>query len=76
MINTIKDIKLGIIGLGYVGLPLALEFSKNRKVIGFDLKKNRIEELNSGIDKNLESSKEEIQNSKQLNFQKLLVLVF
>jgi len=57
MINTIKDIKLGIIGLGYVGLPLALEFSKNR-----------IEELNSGIDKNLESSKEEIQNSKQLNF--------
>ena len=68
MINTIKDIKLGIIGLGYVGLPLALEFSKNRKVIGFDIKKNRIEELNSGIDKNLESSKEEIQNSKQLNF--------
>ena len=68
MIKTIKDIKLGIIGLGYVGLPLALEFSKNRKVIGFDLKKNRIEELNSGIDKNLESSKEEIQNSKQLNF--------
>jgi len=68
MINIIKDIKLGIIGLGYVGLPLALEFSKNRKVIGFDLKKNRIEELNSGIDKNLEFSKEEIQNSKQLNF--------
>ena len=68
MINTIKDIKLGIIGLGYVGLPLALEFSKNRKVIGFDIKKKRIEELNSGIDKNLESSKEEIQNSKQLNF--------
>jgi len=68
MINTIKDIKLGIIGLGYVGLPLALEFSKNRKVIGFDLKKKRIEELNSGIDKNLESSKRELQNSKKLNF--------
>ena len=68
MINTIKDIKLGIIGLGYVGLPLALEFAKNRKVIGFDLNKKRIEELNSGIDKNLESSKEELQNLKQLNF--------
>ena len=68
MINTIKDIKLGIIGLGYVGLPLALEFSKNRKVIGFDIKKKRIEELNSGIDKNLESNKEELQNSKKLNF--------
>jgi UDP-N-acetyl-D-galactosamine dehydrogenase len=68
MINKIKDIKIAIIGLGYVGLPLALEFAKNRKVIGFDLKKKRIEELNSGIDKNLESSKEELQNSKQLNF--------
>jgi UDP-N-acetyl-D-glucosamine/UDP-N-acetyl-D-galactosamine dehydrogenase len=68
MINTIKDIKVGIIGLGYVGLPLALEFAKNRKVIGFDIKKKRIKELNSGIDKNLESSKEELENSKNLNF--------
>jgi len=62
MINTIKDIKVGIIGLGYVGLPLALEFAKNRKVIGFDLKKKRIKELSSGIDKNLDSSKEELEN--------------
>ena len=68
MINKIEDLKLGIIGLGYVGLPLALEFAKNRKVIGFDLKKKRIEELKSGIDKNLESSKAEIENSKNLNF--------
>ena len=68
MISTIKDIKLAIVGLGYVGLPLALEFAKNRKVIGFDLKKKRIEELKSGIDKNLESSKSEIENSKNLNF--------
>ena len=68
MINAIKDIKLAIVGLGYVGLPLALEFSKNRKVIGFDLKKKRIEELNSGIDKNSEFSKEEIENRKNLNF--------
>ena len=68
MISTIKDIKLAIVGLGYVGLPLALEFAKNRKVIGFDLKKKRIEELKSGIDKNLESSKAEIENSKNLNF--------
>ena len=68
MINTIKDIRLAILGLGYVGLPLALEFVKNRKVIGFDLKKKRIEELNSGIDKNLEFSKEEIENTKNLNF--------
>ena len=68
MINSIKDIKIAIVGLGYVGLPLTLEFAKYRKVIGFDIQKKRIEELNAGIDKNFESSKEEIQNSKQLNF--------
>ena len=68
MIYKNKDIKLAIIGLGYVGLPLALEFAKKRKVIGFDIDKNRIEELNSGIDKNLEFKKGEVQISKQLNF--------
>ena len=68
MINKNKDLQLAIIGLGYVGLPLALEFAKKRKVIGFDINKNRIEQLNSGKDKNLEFSKEELQDSKQLNF--------
>ena len=68
MISKIKDIKLAIVGLGYVGLPLTLEFAKNRKVIGFDIKKKRIEELNSGVDKNFEFNKEEIKNSKNLNF--------
>ena len=68
MMNEKKDLQLAIIGLGYVGLPLALEFAKKRKVIGFDINKNRIEQLNSGKDKNLEFSKEELQNSKQLNF--------
>ncbi|MDC0408192.1 Vi polysaccharide biosynthesis UDP-N-acetylglucosamine C-6 dehydrogenase TviB [Candidatus Pelagibacter sp.] len=66
--NNIDDLKLGIIGLGYVGLPLALEFSKKKNVIGFDINKNRIKELKSGVDKNLEFSKEELQNQKQLNF--------
>ena len=68
MINENKDLQLAIIGLGYVGLPLALEFAKKRKVIGFDINKNRIEQLKSGKDKNLEFSKEELQDSKQLNF--------
>jgi UDP-N-acetyl-D-galactosamine dehydrogenase len=68
MINKTKDLKLEIVGLGYVGLPLALEFAKKRKVIGFDIDKKRIEELNSGIDKNLEFNKDELQNSNQLNF--------
>tara|TARA_B110000046_G_scaffold185600_1_gene228021 strand:- start:860 stop:2140 length:1281 start_codon:yes stop_codon:yes gene_type:complete len=68
MINSNKDIKIAIVGLGYVGLPLALEFAKKRKVIGFDINEERIKELNSGVDKNLEFNKEELQNSKQLKF--------
>ena len=68
MINKNKDLKIAIIGLGYVGLPLALEFAKKRKVIGFDINKKRIKELNSGIDINLEFNKHELQGSKNLNF--------
>ena len=68
MINSNKELKLAIIGLGYVGLPLALEFSKKRSVIGFDINKKRINELKSGIDKNLEFTKKELQESKLINF--------
>ena len=42
MISSNKDLKLAIIGLGYVGLPLALEFAKKRSVVGFDINKERI----------------------------------
>ena len=68
MISKNKDLKLAIIGMGYVGLPLTLEFAKKKKVIGFDINKKRIEELNSGIDKNLEFNRDELKSSKQLNF--------
>ena len=68
MISKSKDLQLAIIGLGYVGLPLALEFSKKRKVIGFDIKEKRIEELKFGIDKNLEFTRDELQSLDQLNF--------
>ena len=68
MINETKDLKLAIVGLVYVGLPLGLEFAKKRRVIGFDIDEKRIEELKSGIDKNLESTEQEIQFAKQLNF--------
>lgn len=68
MIKKKQDIKLAIIGLGYVGLPLLLEFAKNRKVIGFDINQKRITELNSGIDKNLEFNKEQLSSSNQLKF--------
>ena len=68
MINKKKKIKLAVIGLGYVGLPLALEFSKKRSVIGFDINQNRIKDLKLGIDKNLDFQKKDIKISKKLNF--------
>ena len=68
MINNIEDIRLAIIGLGYVGLPLALEFAKKKKIVGFDISEKRVIELNSGIDKNLEFNKNELEFSNKLNF--------
>ena len=47
-----NNLKIAIIGLGYVGLPLALAFSKKFKVLGFDINKNRVLDLQKGIDKN------------------------
>ena len=68
----LNNLKLAIIGLGYVGLPLAVEFSKKRSVIGFDLKKKRINELKNKIDRNLEISGQELKSAKllELTFKK------
>ena len=66
MIKSINEIKLGILGLGYVGLPLAIEFAKKRRVIGFDINKKRIDELKSGLDKNLEFDKKTLDSLKNL----------
>ena len=55
---------LGIIGLGYVGLPLAYEFSKYFKVVGFDINKNRIKELKKNFDENNEFTFQKLKNSK------------
>ena len=68
MSNKSKNLNLAIIGLGYVGLPLAIEFAKKKTVIGFDISEKRVNELNSGEDKNLEITKKELQDIKQLNF--------
>jgi len=59
---------IAIIGLGYVGLPLAVEFGKVRMVIGFDINKKRIEELKSGSDHTLEVIPEELNQAKLLQF--------
>ena len=60
--------KIAIIGLGYVGIPLAVEFGKSIKTIGFDIDKSRIEELKSGFDRTLEMSKEDLFSSKKLEY--------
>jgi UDP-N-acetyl-D-glucosamine/UDP-N-acetyl-D-galactosamine dehydrogenase len=60
--------KIAIIGLGYVGLPLAVEFGKVIDVVGFDINQGRIAELKSGIDRTLEVDKQELQSAKKLTF--------
>ena len=62
------DLKLAIIGLGYVGLPLAIEFGKNRPVVGFDINQPRIDELKSGQDHTLEVSFEELAAAQYLSY--------
>ena len=63
-----KNKKIAIIGLGYVGLPLAVEFGKKREVIGFDTNKNRIAELKKNFDSTLEISKQELESAINLSF--------
>ncbi len=65
---NIKNLKIGILGLGYVGLPLALELGKKYNVCGFDLDKKRIKDLQSGFDKTKECSSEDIFQAKKLIF--------
>ena len=60
--------KIAIIGLGYVGLPLAVEFGKTRKVIGFDLNRIRVAELNSGVDVTKECSADQLQAAQMLRY--------
>lgn len=63
-----ENVKLGIVGLGYVGLPLAVEFGKHYSVLGFDISERRIEELSGGRDSTLEVSEQELGEAKNLQF--------
>ncbi|MBG0757077.1 Vi polysaccharide biosynthesis UDP-N-acetylglucosamine C-6 dehydrogenase TviB [Vibrio cidicii] len=63
---SLEKAKVGIIGLGYVGLPLAVEFGKNRSTIGFDINQARINELSAGRDSTLECSDSELAEATQL----------
>ena len=63
-----KNKKICLIGLGYVCLPLAVEFGKKRQVIGFDVNQKRINELKKGVDLTQEISKLEIAEATHLSF--------
>ncbi|SVC66259.1 uncharacterized protein METZ01_LOCUS319113, partial [marine metagenome] len=58
-----KNNRICIIGLGYVGLPLAVEFGKKRDVVGFDINQNRVKELNSGKEFTLEITSKELKSA-------------
>ena len=63
-----QNLQIGIIGLGYVGLPLAVEFGKILPTHGYDIDTNRLEELKNGVDRTLEVSNTELANSSNLKF--------
>jgi UDP-N-acetyl-D-galactosamine dehydrogenase len=60
--------KIAVIGLGYVGIPLAVEFGKNIETIGLDINSDRIDELRKGYDRTLEMSEDDLKSSTQLKF--------
>jgi UDP-N-acetyl-D-galactosamine dehydrogenase len=64
----LKDIRLSIVGLGYVGLPLAVEFGRKRTVVGFDINQRRIDELKAGKDFTLETTQDELAAAKHLTY--------
>ncbi|WP_413787013.1 Vi polysaccharide biosynthesis UDP-N-acetylglucosamine C-6 dehydrogenase TviB [Psychrobacter sp. NG27] len=67
-LHDIKNLKIAVIGLGYVGLPLAVEFGKQHPVVGFDINASRIAALNAGIDHTLEVSDEELTQATHLSY--------
>jgi UDP-N-acetyl-D-galactosamine dehydrogenase len=64
----IKNINIGVIGLGYVGLPLAVEFGRKYPTVGFDINAARVAELEGGSDSTLECSDEELAAAKKLTY--------
>lgn len=64
----LAELKIAIIGLGYVGLPLAVEFGKKTSVVGFDIHQKRIDELKSGQDHTLEVSPKELSQATKLSY--------
>ena len=65
---ALEEVRIAVIGLGYVGLPLAVEFGKSRRVVGFDINAARIVELRSGHDRTLEVERGELAEASLLSF--------
>jgi len=68
IVLNLRKCRIGVVGLGYVGLPLAVEFGKHFETTGFDVKAGRIAELKAGRDSTLEVSKQELKSSTRLTF--------
>lgn len=66
--TSLGNQKIAVVGLGYVGLPLAVEFGKLRSVVGFDIKKQRVSDLRAGKDETLEVEAHELLEATQLSF--------
>lgn len=67
--SNLNNVSIAIIGLGYVGLPLAVEFGKKYKTIGFDINLSRIEELKNGYDRTRETSEQDLKSSQYLQYE-------
>lgn len=65
---SLDNVRIGVIGLGYVGLPLAVEFGKQHNVLGFDINQPRINELTEGTDSTLECSRDELKQATHLKY--------
>ena len=70
MLQKIREgsVKIAVIGLGYVGLPLAVEYGKKFDTVGFDMNKARLENLSNGVDVTLETSSEELLAASKLKY--------
>ena len=65
---NLRNLKVGVVGLGYVGLPLAVEFGKRFSTVGFDIKADRVDELRKGHDSTLETDEAELASATKLSF--------
>ena len=66
--RSLNDVRIGVIGLGYVGLPLALEFGKRYPTVGFDINEKRVGELRSGRDRTHEADEDELAAATKLSY--------